>query len=98
EAAMRRLGTFQMLLLAGCAGAAGGGGLLTLANARLPEPPEHARIAGESAVPSLPAVFLSEFPICHSASVVRAIAGRIRLAQVEVPPGGLQAIEPAPAF
>lgn len=95
---MRRFGAFRLFLLASCAGAISGWSLLTLANARLPEFSQFASTAGTSVPSGFPTAFASEFPICSSTAAVRKAAGMMRLAQVEVPPGGLPAMQPAPAF
>jgi tetratricopeptide (TPR) repeat protein len=91
---MKSIGAFRLLLISSCASAICGTSLLALATAGLPEKFKNATAEGVAAF--MPAIEGAEFPICHSASA--RTAGMLRLAQVEVQPGGLPAIQPAPAF
>jgi len=90
---MKRLGAFRLLLLSSCASAVCGTSMLALAIAGLPE--KSGSVTAEGVAAIIPAVGV-EFPICHSGSA--RTASMVRLAQVEVQPGGLPAIQPAPAF
>jgi tetratricopeptide (TPR) repeat protein len=94
---MKSVGTFRLLLLSSCAGAISGVGLLALANARPSERLYSANFTGPGIAPTLQAEVEFEFPTCLPAAA-RSTRGLIRLAQVEVPPAGLGAVQPAPAF
>src|SRR4051812_29327579 len=95
---MMRLGT--LMVAASCAGGVSGASLLAVANVLdLPINPTAvtARSSGArvAAASSPLALILPEFAICHHPAAARAA---LRLAQVEVSPGGVQAVQPAPAF
>ncbi|HLQ90979.1 MAG TPA: tetratricopeptide repeat protein [Xanthobacteraceae bacterium] len=88
---MKRLGT--LMVAASCAGGLSGASLLAVANV-LDLQMNPMTVALRSSETSSP-VALPEFAICHHPGVARAA---LRLAQVEVSPGAVQAVQPAPAF
>jgi tetratricopeptide (TPR) repeat protein len=91
---MMRLVSIRSSLLCGCAAVIGGASVLTFAAARTLDLNGTAGPAKASAQPA----FALEFPICHSPAAALSAAAAIRLAQREVPPAGLGAVMPAPAF
>ena len=95
---MSRRSLVRSSLLSTCAAVIGGAGLLTFAAARAPEPDTFATTAA-TGVPFSHSAFGFDAPICHSSKAIASAAGTIRLAQTpEVPPAGLPAVKPAPAF
>src|SRR5215475_13237620 len=88
--------TRLILLLSSCAIAAASA--LALAKENLSQRPEFRGVAEEGTAVPLPDGKWGEFPICHSPLVARTTGGMIRLAQLEVPPGALQAMQSAPDF
>jgi tetratricopeptide (TPR) repeat protein len=93
---MKRIGL--LLLLSGCASGITGASVLAVAKPNLIEQFEFRSVDKESKTTSLPDTNWGEFSICRSPSVEHATRGMIRLALVEVQPGGLQAIQSAPEF
>jgi hypothetical protein len=71
---------------------------LALARENLTEHLEFRSVGAEGDPIPLPDRKWGEIPICHSPLVARATGGMIRLAQLEVPPGALQAMQSAPEF
>ena len=94
---MSRRSLVRSSLLSTCAAVIGGAGLLTFAAARAPEPDTFATTA--AGAPFSHPAFGFDAPICHSSKAIASAARTIRLAQTpEVPPAGLPAVKPAPAF
>ena len=92
---MTKSSLLRLSLLSGCAAILGGAGLFTLAAARNIEPERLTQVAAPVAA-TFPAVF--DAAICSSPRPSRGIAGLLRLAQVEMSPGTLPAVTPAPEF
>src|SRR5712672_3022214 len=91
ESAMDRLGT--LMVAASCAGGLSGASLLAVANV-LDLQISPMTVPSRSNEASSPFA-LSDAALCHHPGVARAA---LRLAQVEVSPGAVQAVQPAPAF
>src|ERR1700746_2522627 len=87
----------RILLLSGCASEIGGASALALAKGGLTEHFELRRVVEQRATASLPDGKLGEISICHSLAA-RATGAMIRLAQREVQPGVMQAVQSAPEF
>ena len=92
---MTKSSLLRLSLLSGCAAILGGAGLFTFAAARNIEPEALTRTATPAAA-TLPAVF--DAAICGSPRPSRGMAGLLRFAQVEMSPGTLPAVMPAPEF
>src|SRR5262249_5433030 len=92
---MKQIG--RLLLLSTCASAIGGASVLALAKGGVTEHFEPRRVVEQGAAASLPDINWGEVSICHSAAA-RATGAMIRLAQLEVQPGVLQAVQSAPEF
>lgn len=93
---MKQIG--QLLLLSTCASAVAGASVLALARGGLTEHFELRSVADRGTAASLPDGNWGEIAICHSLGVARATGGKVRLAQLEVRPGALQAMQSAPEF
>jgi tetratricopeptide (TPR) repeat protein len=87
----------RILLLSSCATAIGGASVLALAKGSLTEHFEFRRAVEQGAAASLPDSRWGETSICHSPGT-RTTSAMIRLAQTEVQPGVLQAVQSAPEF
>ena len=93
---MTKSNLLRLSLLSGCAAILGGAGLFTFAAARNIEPEILTRTTTPTAASTLPAVF--DAAICRSPRPSRGMAGLLRFAQVEMSPGTLPAVTPAPEF
>ena len=87
----------RILLLSSCATAISGASVLALAKGSLTEHFEFRRAVEQDAAASLPDSRWGEISICHSLGT-RTTGAMIRLAQTEVQPGVLQAVQSAPEF
>jgi tetratricopeptide (TPR) repeat protein len=92
---MKKIGL--LLLLSGCATGIAGASVLAVAKGSLVGYSGFQDAGQQATAAPLPETNWGEVSICRSPSVARAI-GAIRLAQVEVQPGALQAIQSAPEF
>lgn len=90
---MTKSSLLRVSLLSGCAAILGGAGLFTIAAARSINPDVP---VAQPAVPALPAVF--DAAICRSPRPTPGLAGLLRFVQVEMSPGALPAVTPAPEF
>ena len=93
---MTKLSLLRLSLLSTGAAILAGAGLLTFAAARSIEPAAPARMPATSVLSVLPPEF--DAAICRSPRPSRGMAGLLRFAQVEMSPGTLPAVTPAPAF
>ena len=92
---MTKSSLLRLSLLSGCAAILGGAGLFTFAAARNIEPERLTQTAAPAAA-TLSDVF--DAAICRSPRPSRGMAGLLRFAQVEMSPGTLPAVTPAPEF
>lgn len=92
---MKQIG--RLLLLSSCASAVAGASVTALPNGSVTEHFESRSLAEQGTAAAPPDKNWGEFPICYS-PVAPATGGRMKLAQVEVQRGALQAIQSAPEF